>query len=242
MPSTGDSKHSTRLAAWLDILQGTTGLLLVLFMWVHMLMVSSILLGKDAMHFVARMFEGEPLFGKSYPILVSIFASLILGTVVVHATLALRRLPASGAQYQILHQHLSGLRHRDSWFWYIQVITGLLLLFLTSMHLFQMILHPADIGPYESADRVWSGRMWPIYLTLLFVVEIHGGIGLYRLMIKWGLFLGGAPKLARRRLQRLKWLITTFFLILGLLTLAAYMKLGYEHRHQVGERYIPLSP
>ena len=35
-------------AAWLDLVQGGSGLLLALFMWLHIVMVSSILLGKDA--------------------------------------------------------------------------------------------------------------------------------------------------------------------------------------------------
>ena len=30
-----------------------------------------------------------------------------------------------------------------------------------------------------------------------------------------------------------------FFIVLGLATLAAYMKIGYEHRDRVGERYTP---
>jgi len=64
-----------RWPAWWDMAQGASGLVLVLFMWMHMFMVSSILLGKDAMYFVARMFEGEPLFGKPYPFLVSGFAA-----------------------------------------------------------------------------------------------------------------------------------------------------------------------
>ncbi|MFT5083853.1 MAG: fumarate reductase subunit C [Lentisphaeria bacterium] len=52
-----------RWPAWLDMTQGLSGLALMLFTWAHMLFVSSILLGKDAMYWVARMFEGEPLFG-----------------------------------------------------------------------------------------------------------------------------------------------------------------------------------
>jgi len=30
-----------------------------------------------------------------------------------------------------------------------------------------------------------------------------------------------------------------FLLVLGLATLAAYAKIGYEHRQSVGERYVP---
>jgi fumarate reductase subunit C len=75
--------------------------------------------------------------------------------------------------------------------------------------------------------------------VLLFCVELHGGVGLYRLVVKWGWLEGVDPNETRRRLTRLKWGITVFFLVLGLLTLAAYKKIGYEHRHQRGEEYVP---
>ena len=238
---TGSIKQAfpSRNTARLDMLQGATGLFLVLFMWAHMFMVSSILLGKDAMYFVSRMFEGEPFLGKPYPELVSAFAALIIVVMVVHAFLALRRFPSSTQQYQTLHRHISGLRHTDTTLWYLQVITGFALFFLATPHLYQLLMHPADIGPYASSDRVWSGRFWPLYLGLLFVVELHAGVGIYRLVVKWGWFLGSDPRRGRRRLQWIKWALTVFFLSLGLLTLAAYMKIGMEHEANAGERYIP---
>jgi fumarate reductase subunit C len=104
-----------------------------------------------------------------------------------------------------------------------------------------MLLHPADIGPYASSDRVWSGRWWPLYLVLLFAVELHAGVGIYRLAIKWGWFADRHGNMNRRRLTRIKWALTAFFLTLGLLTLAAYMRIGYEHRDDAGERYVPAS-
>jgi fumarate reductase subunit C len=64
-------------------------------------------------------------------------------------------------------------------------------------------------------------------------------VGLYRLVVKWGWFEGRDPNRTRQRLTRLKWGITVFFLVLGLLTLGAYMKLGYERRHNVGGEYVP---
>ena len=231
----------SRWPAWLDIIQGGTGLFLVLFMWVHMIFVSSILLGKDAMYTVARLFEGEPFFGEPYPILVSLFAIFILTVIVIHAVVAVRKIPSSYREYSKLNQHLGRFKHHDSLLWYVQVVTGFVLMFLATVHLYQLIMHPADIGPYASSDRVWSGRMWPFYLILLFVVEIHGGVGLYRLIIKWGWFLGDDVKKARKRLQKIKWSITGFFLVLGLLTLGAYMKIGADHADNVGERYQPLA-
>lgn len=231
--------NNTRWPARLDMIQGGTGLLLVLFMWSHMFLVSSILLGKDAMYFVSRLFEGEPIFGKPYPVLISLFALFILTMIIVHTILALRKIPSTYTEYRVLNQHLVRTRHGDSLLWYVQVVTGIALMLLVCVHLYQLILHPADIGPYASADRVWSGRMWPLYLILLFVVEIHGGIGLYRLIIKWGWFVGDNVKKFRKRLQIIKWVITVFFLLLGLLTLGAYMKIGADHAGHVGERYQP---
>lgn len=206
-----------------------------------MLMVSSILLGPDAMYFVTRLFEGEPIFGRRVPLIVSLIAAVVLLLFVVHAVTALRKAPASFAQYRAMHGHVRVFRHPDTLLWLLQVVTGLVLMLLAVAHLYQMMLNPADIGPYASADRVWSGRWWPLYLVLLFAVELHGGIGIYRLAIKWGWFKDRHGRIPRRRLTRAKWTLTAFFLLLGLLTLGAYMKLGYEHRHNVGERYVPAA-
>ena len=42
-------------------------------------------------------------------------------------------------------------------------------------------------------------------------------------------------------LQRFKWALTVFLVTLGLLTLAAYIKIGIEHADRVGERFEPLA-
>jgi fumarate reductase subunit C len=102
-----------------------------------------------------------------------------------------------------------------------------------------MLTHPDRIGPFESADRVWSNHYWPLYILLLLAVELHGGIGLYRLAVKWGWLASPDPNATRRRLKGLKWAITAFFLVLGLATLAAYVKIGIEHHDRAGERYVP---
>ena len=235
--SIGLSEKSSSLPAWLDLVQGISGLLLVLFTWAHMFMVSSILLGNDAMYFVARMFEGEPIFGEPYPILVSMVAAFIFLLFIVHAMIAIRKIPSGYREFQIYQNHARLFKHSDTSLWMWQVVTGFVLMFLASGHMYQMLVHPADIGPFASADRIWSGRWWPIYLVLLFAVELHGGIGVYRLALKWGWFTSKTGHTNRQTLQRAKWVITVFFLALGLLTLGAYMKLGYAHADNVGERY-----
>ena len=235
----GQRKAIDTAPARLDVVQGASGLVLVLFMWAHMLFVSSILLGKDAMYFVARLFEGEPLLGKPYPILVSGVALFVFTVFAFHTVTAIRKMPSSYREYRAFRGHARGFRHADTSLWLLQVVTGFVLMLFASAHLYQMYVHPADIGPYASADRVWSGQWWPLYLVLLFAVELHGGIGVYRLAVKWGWFTDKRGRTPRRRLQAAKWALTVFFLALGLATLAAYMKIGYEHRDNAGERYVP---
>ena len=225
--------------ARLDLLQSAAGVALGLFMWVHMLFVASILLGKDVMWVVARFFECYFFFGRSYPGIVSALVGVVILLLVAHAALALRRFPGSLRQYRAFRAHSAAMRHSDTWLWQWQVVSGFALFFLASVHLYTMLTHAELIGPYASADRVWSGRMWPLYLLLLLAVEIHGGIGLYRAAVKWGWLGGAASAAARGRLRRLKTGLTAFFVALGLLTLAAYMQIGHDHQARVGERYVP---
>ena len=232
-------RGNSRWPARMDLAQSLSGLALGLFMWGHMLFVSSILISNDAMWIVAKAFEGYFIFGRSVPALVSIAVGGVLALIVLHAFLAMRKFPANFHQYNNFTGHRAMLRHGDTTLWWVQVVTGFALFFLAAPHLFQMLAHPADIGPYESADRVWSASWWPLYLVLLFSVELHGGIGLYRLALKWGWLQGRDAAAGRRRLQTAKWALTAFFLVLGLATLAAYMKIGVEHSARAGERYTP---
>ena len=225
--------------ARLDFLQSITGLFLALFMWLHMLFVSTILISKDALWIVARFFEGYYIFGRPYPVLVTLFVSMIFFIMMVHALLALRKVPANWQQYSRFWRHMQTLHHGDTTLWLVQVITGFLIFFFAPVHLYMMATQPELIGPYGSADRVWTGRMWPLYLLLLFAVELHGGIGLYRLAMKWGWLSGKDSERSRILMRRAKWILTVFFILLGLLSLAAYIKIGIEHASYAGERYLP---
>jgi fumarate reductase subunit C len=244
IPATVPAAPIDRIRRWparLDVMQSATGVALGLFMWVHMFFVASILLGKDAMWTVARMFEGYYIFGSPQYWLVSLLVAAVATLFVVHAALALRKFPANYRQYRVCRDHLKQMKHEDTTLWYWQVVTGFALFFLASVHLYIMLTRPDTIGPYGSADRVWSDMMWPLYLVLLFAVEFHGGVGLYRVALKWGWFENGDPVGTRRRLRRFKWGLTAFFLVLGLATLAAYMKIGIEHAPEYGQPYQPAS-
>jgi fumarate reductase subunit C len=240
-PPAAAAHRMRRWPARLDFLQSASGLALGLFMWVHMFFVATILLGEQAMWTVARFFEGYFIFGRPVYGLVSALVAVIVTLFVVHAALALRKFPANYRQYREIRDHSKQMRHEDTTLWYWQVVTGFALFFLASVHLYIMLTQPDRIGPFESADRVWSDTMWPLYLVLLFAVEFHGGVGLYRVALKWGWFEGEGkdPVATRHKLRVFKWGLTGFFLVLGLLTLAAYMKIGIDHAPFYGQPYVP---
>ncbi|HEY5717975.1 MAG TPA: fumarate reductase cytochrome b subunit [Motiliproteus sp.] len=237
----GSDKFDQLMPARLDLLQSLSGLALGLFMWVHLLLVSSILISKDAMYWVTGLMEARFLSadGHGYPQLVTGFALLVLGLFMLHALLAMRKFPANWRQLRTLRQHMGRMHHADTTLWFWQAATGFVLFFLGSAHLVIMAMDGDKIGPYLSADRFVSEGLWPLYLVLLFCVEIHGVTGMYRLAVKWGLFDGADPRQTRRNLKRAKWWLTGVFLLLGLLTFAAYVKIGIEHRDQAGQRYQP---
>ncbi len=235
----GDRTRKSRWPARLDLTQSLTGLLLALFMWGHMLFVSSILLGKDAMWTITKFFEGYFFFGRSFPWVVSMVVAGIIALIVVHAVLAVRKFPANYRQLSTYRAHMRIMAHEDTTLWFWQLITGFAMFFLAPVHLYVMLSRPDRIGPFESADRVWTDHFWPLYILLLLAVELHGGIGLYRLAVKWGWVSGPGADRTRVRLKRLKWAITIFFLVLGFTTLAAYVKIGIEHQGRYGEPYVP---
>lgn len=239
-------KAMNRAPARLDLIQSLTGLALALFMWTHLILVSSILLGKDAMLWVSHMMEGRMLTGTmmepdghGFPILVTLTGIGVFTLFIVHAAVAVRKFPGSWKQYRVYRQQMQMMKHSDTNLWFWQAVTGFIMFFLGSVHLYIMTTHPDLIGPYASADRFVDQWMWPLYFVLLIAVELHATIGMYRLAVKWGILDGKEPRVTRKRLKALKNALTVFFLVIGMVTFAAYVKIGLEHRDKAGQRYYP---
>lgn len=234
-------KKKSRVPARLDYLQSATGLILAVFMIFHMLFVSTILISEEFMYSVTKMFELSFLFegGSGVPVFIAV--AIISVIFVSHAFLATRKFPISYKQMLKFKVFSTLMKHEDTKLWYVQIATGFVMFFLGSIHLYTMLTNPTNIGPYASADRVYSDFMWPLYLVLLFAVELHGAIGLYRLSVKWGWFDGDDPRATRIKLKRFKNILSVFMLTLGVVTLIAYMQIGYEHQENYGEKFTPVE-
>lgn len=223
-------KKKSKIPARLDFLQSATGAVLVLFIMFHLFFESSILLGKDAMYALTKAFELDFVFKGGEPLFIAFLAFGVFVVFILHALLAMRKFPSSYREYSAYRLHAKMIQHEDTSLWFIQITTGFMMFFLGSIHLYTMMTQPDKIGPFASADRIYSDTMWPMYLLLLVSVVLHASVGLYRLIIKWGWF----------EREKSKWMIkaaTIFYLGIGLVSLGVYMKIGYEHRGEYGKRY-----
>lgn len=205
-----------------DTLQSVTGVMLGLFLLLHLHFESSILFGKAAFYQVAQFLEGGIFSetGHGFPILTQIFSGVILLIVMVHAAFALRRFPVQRDQWRALRQQMQLIPHQDTHIWFWQLVSGFLLFFLVPAHLFTMITNP-DIGPHLSAERVYHHHAWMLYGILLPAVVVHGVFGLYRVALKWGF--------TRHRFALLTFakVLLMYLLVLGVASLVAYLVIGH---------------
>ncbi len=230
-------KKKSKIPARLDLLQSISGLFLALFIVFHLIFESSILLGKESMYSLTKMFEADFIIEGGSPLIISMLAIIISILFVFHAFLAMRKFPRSYREHLRLKTHAKMLKHTDTNLWILQITTGFMLFFLGAIHLYTMMSQPQNIGPYASSDRIYTDLMWAMYLLLLVSVVLHTGAGVYRLIIKWGIFDGKNPRRNRILSKNIIKAVVVFYLFIGLYSLATYMKIGYEHKDNYGERY-----
>ncbi len=229
----------SKIPAKLDFYQSLSGLILAIFIKFHLIFVSSILISNDFMYKVDKILSGSLFIKSGDPAFVVSIAFVIFIIIVFHAILAVRKFPNSYRQFRNFNSHTHMYPHNDTKLWAIQAVTGFLLFFFASMHLYQMMSEPANIGPFLSSHRIWTDHAWVMYIILLITVELHATIGLYRLVVKWGWFDGKTYKITREKLKLIRNLIIIFYIILGTLSILTYMKIGYEHQNNYGQKYIP---
>jgi fumarate reductase subunit C len=230
-------KKIDKIPAILDFTQSFTGLILALFIMGHILFEASILISNEMMYKVTVMFEGYYFFGERYPGIISFLAAAIFVIIVVHAAIALRKFPSDYREYKIMKNHASRMVHEDTSLWLIQVITGFLMFFIASIHVYTMMTQPSNIGPFASSHRVVEELMGPLYFLLLLSVISHAFVGLYRLAMKWGFMESKKPELSRARFKILMKTLIAIYIILGLSSLSKYTYIGLTHDYSDGAKY-----
>ncbi len=86
------------------------------------------------------MFELDFIFEGGIPFIISIFVALITAILVVHAILGIRKFPTSYKAYIKIKEHAKMMKHSDTSMWMFQWISGLIMMFLATIHLYIMFI------------------------------------------------------------------------------------------------------
>jgi len=202
-----------RVPAYLDLLQMLTGAGLILFMWSHMVLVASVNLGADVMNSIAHFFEATYMAQVGGP--------LIGATFLLHFLLAARKVPFRVQEQSIIWKHSRNLHHQDTWLWLVQVTTAMIILIMGAIHMWT-VLTDLPITAQKSAERIQGGFWLVFYLILLPMVELHVGIGFYRIGIKWGLI----KRTGRKGMKKFENILTGIFILIGLITIVRFLTLA----------------
>ncbi|PZT48445.1 succinate dehydrogenase/fumarate reductase cytochrome b subunit [Helicobacter valdiviensis] len=218
---TSERKKRRNPARW-DKWQSITGVVLAIFILFHMCFTSSILFGEDAFNAVVAFSEGSFIFGgHGIPWITTIVVAVIGIFFVAHAFLAMRKFPANFQQLMIFKTHKNLMKHCDTTLWWVQFITGFILFFMGSAHLFTILFASTNINAITSATRFVQGNLAEFYLFLLVVMVLHASVGLYRVIIKWVPL--EAPTTAQSNIKRrnVKIAVFTIFIVLGVIAFIA---------------------
>ncbi|SPF44892.1 Fumarate reductase cytochrome b subunit [Syntrophobacter sp. SbD1] len=204
-----------RTEAYLDLFQMLTGVGLVAFMWSHMILVASVNLdlgGGRVMNLIARFFEATYMAQVGGPV--------IAFTMLVHFVLAARKLPFRAREQKAMWKHSVNFNHTDTWLWIIQAVTAFIILIMGSIHMWTVLTN-LPITAAKSAARVQGGWWLGFYLVLLPMIELHVGIGIYRIGVKWGFI----KRSNRQALHGLENRLTLIMIAIGLVTLFTFLVL-----------------
>lgn len=246
------NKKKGRFAARLNFFQSFTGLILKSIVCVHLILIASIIFGPRAFNWLSQNIERAFLsnIGRGYSTVVFFAVLIIFAVFIVHVLLGIRKFPSSWKQHQAIDDQTATVKHQDTYLWYIQLLTGFMMVFAAPVHFYTIFTHPS-IDAYQSADRVVADNMWFVYLILLVCVVLHGNIGLYRLFMKWRWFQGDDAQRARKKrvkLQSLRNKLAMVFMFAGLVSLLIFVMIGLRNkydesyhaaRHQTHEQAAP---
>ncbi|MBI9110621.1 succinate dehydrogenase/fumarate reductase cytochrome b subunit [Maridesulfovibrio ferrireducens] len=211
-----DSKVTTAKSgksdAILDWLQMCSGVALIIFVFMHMSLVSSVIINTSIMDTIAHTYEKNYMAQIGGPILFLLF--------LFHFYLAARKIPFRFEGQKTIWAHAKMMHHRDTWLWIVQVISAMLILVMGSIHMWA-VLSDLPITAARSAARVQSGPWLYFYLVLAPLVVLHVVAGLYRIAVKWGFI----RDYQRSKLNRFATGLAVVFICIGLATLVRFMTL-----------------
>jgi len=208
---------------YVDLAQSISGVLLIGFLWMHMLFVSTIIVSPALFDTLSEGLDRYYLAQLGIP------ATILL--IIIHIFLAGRRAPLRLRDLRITYRMAKMMGHFDTWVWVGQVVTALMVGIMASIHLWTILgawplraaTSAARVASSGPADITWGGFTFPFYLVFyvifLLAGEYHGGFGLYRILVKWGWW-------ERHTMGYVLKGITVIIVALGIISLYTFTKIA----------------
>ncbi len=171
----------------LDFFQVLSGVLLAIFVFGHLCLVSSVLLGP-------QVFDGLAWFLEEIYIAQIILPGIFL-LIILHFVIAARKMPFRQGELTAFFKHSKAMKHKETWAWLAQVITGIVLIAFALIHVWE-VLSDLPITTEKSAARIQAPGASLFYLVLMFAAWIHVGIGIFRMGVKYGYITAAIRKKA----------------------------------------------
>jgi len=196
----------------MDWLQMLSGVSLILFVWVHAILESSIIIGPEVLNTIGHSLEAAGMVQVGGPIIFLIFFG--------HFLLAARKIPFRFDGQRTVWQHARMMHHADTWQWIIQAVSAMIILVMASIHMW-VTLTDLPITAIKSAERI-QGGFWAVFFVVLIpLIHLHVGIGFYRIAVKWGF----VKDTERAKFKKVITIIIGAFIALGLVTVLRYLML-----------------
>jgi fumarate reductase subunit C len=93
----------------------------------------------------------------------------------------------------------------------------MIILIMGSIHIWTVLTN-LPITAAKSAARVQSGFWLVFYMLLLPMIELHVGVGFYRIGVKWGVI----TRSNRPFYKRFENILTAIFILIGAVTLYTF--------------------
>ncbi|TVM26169.1 succinate dehydrogenase/fumarate reductase cytochrome b subunit, partial [Oceanidesulfovibrio marinus] len=127
MDSAVPAKVWSRTAAYMDWAQMLTGAILILFLWSHMILVSSGIIEPGAMNAHDVFVERTGLEPVGGPIMGVLF--------LFHFVHAARKVPFRLDLQTVFIKHSRMLHQGDTWLWVIQAVSAMIILIMGAAHM-----------------------------------------------------------------------------------------------------------
>ncbi len=207
-----------RTAAYIDVGEMISGILLLFFIFFHLFFVFTVVFGKQGEVFnkLAEWFETPLIWGISLAHLALLgVAALIL----THAVLVISRVPLRIQDQWEVVKRGALMKHFDTLLWFLQAASGFLIFAFAFAHLWH-IFTDLPIEAVKSAEGAQKGYLW-FYVPFLLLLSVHIGAGFYRISVKWNW-------ISRQVAVPVAWFLFLFYIIIAIINMSVFLGIPTE--------------